>query len=69
MTRGGAGSTLVTREGSEEVPAYTIETDPTGAGDAFSAAYVASRAEGHRPLSAARRATALVAALLAGRER
>jgi sugar/nucleoside kinase (ribokinase family) len=69
VTRGGAGSTLITREGSEEVPAYTIDTDPTGAGDAFSAAYIASRAEGHRPVSAARRATALVAALLARRER
>jgi sugar/nucleoside kinase (ribokinase family) len=69
VTRGPAGSTLVTREGSQEVPAHAVDADPTGAGDAFSAAYVASRAEGHRPLSAARRATALVGALLAGRAR
>ena len=67
VTRGGAGSTLITREGSEDVPANYVGADPTGAGDAFAAAYIASRAEGHRPHSAARRATALVAALLAGR--
>ncbi|MDP9262502.1 MAG: PfkB family carbohydrate kinase [Actinomycetota bacterium] len=43
--------------------------DPTGAGDAFGAAYLSARASGHAPASAARRATALVAALLLGRER
>lgn len=69
LTHGPAGSTLVTREGRFEVPAHAVDTDPTGAGDAFSAAYVASRADGHRPLSAARRATALVGALLAGQAR
>jgi sugar/nucleoside kinase (ribokinase family) len=67
VTRGPVGSTLVTAEGEHEVRAHAVDADPTGAGDAFSAAYVASRAEGHRPLSAARRATALVGALLAGR--
>jgi sugar/nucleoside kinase (ribokinase family) len=69
VTHGPAGSTLVTRDGSADVPAHPVDADPTGAGDAFAAAYVASRAQGHRPLSAARRATALVAALLARRIR
>jgi sugar/nucleoside kinase (ribokinase family) len=46
------------------VPARDIARDPTGAGDAFGAAYLASRAEGHAPVSAARRATAVVAAVL-----
>ena len=42
--------------------------DPTGAGDAFAVGVPRARAPtGTRPLSAARRATALVAALLAGR--
>jgi len=67
VTRGLEGSTLVTRHESIEVPAHAIHGDPTGAGDAFAAAYTASRSEGHRPLSAARRATALVAALLSGK--
>jgi sugar/nucleoside kinase (ribokinase family) len=47
------------------VPARLVAADPTGAGDAFAVAYLGSRAGGHAPASAARRATALVAALLA----
>ena len=41
--------------------------DPTGAGDAFAAAYLTYRNGGERPAAAARRATALVRALLAAR--
>jgi len=41
--------------------------DPTGAGDAFAAAYLVSRSTGHAPAAAARRATALVTGLLARR--
>ena len=48
-------------------PRVDQEVDPTGAGDAFSAAYLVSRSGGHAPAAAARRATALVAGLLARR--
>jgi sugar/nucleoside kinase (ribokinase family) len=41
--------------------------DPTGAGDAFAAVYLAARSRGNAPTTAARRAAALVADLLAGR--
>ena len=69
VTRGPVGSTVVLRDAAIDVPARAVDTDPTGAGDAFSAAYMASRADGHTPVSAARRATALVGALLAGKVR
>jgi len=69
VTRGGRHATVVTRDGAEDVPVHAVDADPTGAGDAFAATYLASRAEGHRPASAARRAAALVSALLAGRAR
>jgi len=69
VTGGSEGSWVITRDGETHVPARPIAADPTGAGDAFGVAYLASRAEGHNPLSAARRATALVAALLTGSER
>lgn len=65
VTAGTAGSTVITRHGVEHVPARLVAADPTGAGDAFAVAYLGSRAGGHAPGSAARRATALVAALLA----
>lgn len=69
ITRGARHATIVTRDGAEDVPVHAVDADPTGAGDAFAATYLASRAEGHRPASAARRAAALVSALLAGRAR
>ena len=69
VTGGSEGSWVITRDGETHVPARPIAADPTGAGDAFAVAYLASRAEGHNPVSAARRATALVAALLTGSER
>lgn len=64
VTYGAGGCDVITRDGSEHVPAQDTARDPTGAGDAFAAAYLASRAEGHVPVSAARRATAVVAAVL-----
>jgi sugar/nucleoside kinase (ribokinase family) len=66
LTLGSAGSVVIVRGSAEHVSArpVTDDADPTGAGDAFAAAYLAARADGHAPGSAARRATALVAALL-----
>lgn len=66
VTFGAEGSLVLTPEGAERVPARALAADPTGAGDAFAVAYVAARAGGHAPVSAARRATAAVAALLEG---
>ncbi|HZC30863.1 MAG TPA: PfkB family carbohydrate kinase [Gaiellaceae bacterium] len=60
VTHGLRGATV----NGEFVPARAVATDPTGAGDAFAAGYVAARAQGEDPLPAARRATALVEALL-----
>lgn len=69
VTYGSRGSTLFADGKLAEVPSRPIAADPTGAGDSFAAAYVASRAAGHSPPAAARRATALVGAMLAGRRR
>ncbi|HVS84285.1 MAG TPA: PfkB family carbohydrate kinase [Gaiellaceae bacterium] len=69
VTFGLEGSLVLTRSVSERIRANPVRADPTGAGDAFSAAYLAGRASGHSPVSAARRASALVAALLAGARR
>jgi sugar/nucleoside kinase (ribokinase family) len=66
VTFGLRGSLVLARGASERVRAHPVDGDPTGAGDAFSIAYLGARAAGHRPVSAARRATALVASLLAG---
>jgi sugar/nucleoside kinase (ribokinase family) len=61
----GAGGSLVLAQGaSVRVTAQAVRGDPTGAGDAFSVAYLSARAVGHRPISAARRASAVVSALL-----
>jgi sugar/nucleoside kinase (ribokinase family) len=65
VTHGIGGATVHARGRSERVPAFGIDADPTGAGDAFSIAYVAGRAGGLPPLAAARRATAVVADMLA----
>jgi len=64
VTFGAAGSRVITPTAAVDVPAQRVRADPTGAGDAFSVAYAAARASGHRPVSAARRAAALVTALL-----
>src|SRR5947199_205611 len=64
ITLGSRGALL--RAGGRETRVTTrpLERDPTGAGDAFAAAYVVSRAAGHPPAAAARRATAIVGAAL-----
>jgi sugar/nucleoside kinase (ribokinase family) len=71
LTLGERGSVVIVNGQAEEIPARPVAdaVDPTGAGDAFGSAYLSARASGHAPSSAARRATALVAALLLGRER
>jgi sugar/nucleoside kinase (ribokinase family) len=66
----GAGGSLVLAGGSSvRVAAQPVRGDPTGAGDAFSVAYLSARAGGHRPVSAARRASAVVSALLSAAAR
>jgi sugar/nucleoside kinase (ribokinase family) len=71
VTLGSRGSLVLAEGRLVAVPARAVdgEVDPTGAGDAFSAAYLVSRASGHAPVPAARRATALVAGLLGRRLR
>jgi sugar/nucleoside kinase (ribokinase family) len=67
VTYGSRGSLVFADGRMTEVPAWPVARDPTGSGDAFSAAYLAARAGGHAPVAAARRATGLVGALLTGR--
>jgi sugar/nucleoside kinase (ribokinase family) len=71
VTFGSRGSLVVAGSRVERVTVRPDErrVDPTGAGDAFCAAYLDSRAAGHGPESAARRASALVTHLLLGRAR
>jgi sugar/nucleoside kinase (ribokinase family) len=64
VTLGAGGSLVITPEAAVRVPARPATGEPTGAGDAFSVAYLSARAGGHRPVSAARRASALVSSLL-----
>ena len=55
------------RAGGTTYPARpTRPVDSTGAGDAFCISYLAARSKGYAPFAAARRATAVVASLLAG---
>lgn len=65
VTHGARGSTLYLGGRREEIPARPLRGDPTGAGDAFMAAYIVARDIGFAPAGAARSATAVVAALLA----
>lgn len=67
LTFGAEGSLVLWRGGSERIHAQAVDGDPTGAGDAFAVAYLGARAAGHSPVSAARRATGLVSALLTRR--
>lgn len=54
ITQGANGTTVVTREGSEHVPAFDIEVvDTTGCGDAFSAGFVYATGIGRSPRDAA----------------
>lgn len=67
VTLGSAGALVVTEEHAERIPRIDVGpvSDPTGAGDAFSAVYVASRAAGAEPVEAARSANAAAAELVA----
>jgi len=67
VTYGPKGSRVYYKGRSEPVGAWPVAADPTGSGDAFSAAYLTGRSRGLSPASAARRATALVGAMLARR--
>jgi sugar/nucleoside kinase (ribokinase family) len=71
VTLGSRGSLVLAGGRLQRVAAQSVAgaVDPTGAGDAFAAAYLASRATGHGPRAAARRATALVGGLLGRRLR
>jgi sugar/nucleoside kinase (ribokinase family) len=69
VTFGPGGSLVLTHDAATRIVAQPAHADPTGAGDAFSVAYLGARAGGHKPASAARRASALVSALLAAATR
>jgi 2-dehydro-3-deoxygluconokinase len=69
VTFGAGGSLVLTQDAAVRVTTRPAHGDPTGAGDAFSVAYLSARAGGHRPISAARRASALVSALLSAAPR
>lgn len=65
LTHGSMGALLLSRGVRERIPVRRVDTDdPTGAGDAFLAAYAWSRAAGHRPVSAARHAATTSARVL-----
>lgn len=64
VTHGSRGSTVYYGGKSEYIAAQPLSTDPTGAGDAFSTAYIVGRNAGFSPSGAARRATAVVASML-----
>ncbi len=64
VTHGEGGSTVYADGQVERVEAQPVDADPTGAGDAFSIAYVAARAGGLPPVAAARQATSVVADVL-----
>ena len=66
LTQGSQGALLFAGGRRERIPVRRVEgaLDPTGAGDAFLAAYVWGRAFGHRPVSAARHAASTAARML-----
>ena len=66
VTRGADGALIVSREGNQQVPAFTVDiVDTTGCGDAFSAGFVYATLIGRAPRDAAVLGNA-VAALVAG---
>ena len=71
VTLGSRGSLVVADGQAERIPATPIrgELDPTGAGDAFAISYLVARSAGQSTTAAARRASAVVAGILAGRSR
>ncbi|HYU66969.1 MAG TPA: PfkB family carbohydrate kinase [Jatrophihabitantaceae bacterium] len=64
VTLGSRGAVVYAKGRETHVRARPLARDPTGAGDAFAAAYLVSRASGHAPAAAARRATSVVGAAL-----
>jgi sugar/nucleoside kinase (ribokinase family) len=65
LTSGSTGARVITRDGDERVTVRRVETaNPTGAGDAFLAAYAWARAAGHKPSSAAHHAATTAARVL-----
>ena len=68
LTLGSKGSCVITSDAIEHVAAVEVvgPVDPTGAGDTFSAAYLAARSRGSEPVDAARFAAKTVAAFLSG---
>lgn len=66
LTLGSRGAWVVTPGLAEHIPAVPAEgpVDPTGAGDTYSAAYLAQRAVGAEPVEAARLAATAVATFL-----
>ncbi len=70
VTLGSRGAMILARRRLAHVPAHALaDVDPTGAGDAFAAAYVVARSRGHSAPAAGRRATAVVARVLTERRR
>jgi len=66
VTLGSRGAIVVVAGNVVRVRAEPVDADPTGAGDAFAAAYVVERSRGREPREAAERATRLVHELLGG---
>jgi hypothetical protein len=67
MKRGSAGCVLADSETKQTLmlePAASSPVDLTGAGDAFSGAYTASRALGYSPLESAKRASVAAAMII-----
>jgi sugar/nucleoside kinase (ribokinase family) len=64
VTHGSRGASVYTGGSVEHVESDPVDTDPTGAGDAFLISYVVGRARGLAPLAAARRACWVVSSLL-----
>jgi sugar/nucleoside kinase (ribokinase family) len=65
VTLGSRGCIVVVDRQLSRIPADPLEVEPTGAGDAFAAAYVVERSRGNAPVQAAENATQLVHELLA----
>jgi sugar/nucleoside kinase (ribokinase family) len=65
VTLGERGSIVAARDLFEPVSARVVNgADPTGAGDAFTAAYIAARRAGEAPVPSAETATGVVRGLL-----
>lgn len=67
VTDGSGGSLVVAAGRRSRVRTRAVDADPTGAGDAFAAAYVSARAGGVAPAAAARFASGAVEGLLSGK--